>query len=77
MRFLERGMKLLDRVKLGKMVKIERVKRDLTQKELSKLAGVGQSTLWFIENGAPNANPRTIIKVLKALEIDIDIEEII
>ena len=67
----------MDRKELGKLIKIERVKQDLTQDELAKKAGIGQSTMWFVEQGTANTNPRTLLKVLKALNLEIDIEKII
>lgn len=68
----------MDRVELGKLIKIERIKKDMSQEELSERAGISQSTLFFLESGRSNTRPQTILKVLKALGVtDLKIEELI
>jgi len=68
---------LLNRKELGKMIKIERAKLDITQQELAKMANISQSTLFFLEKGSSNTRPRTILKVLKTLNLNIDINDLI
>jgi len=52
---------------IGKKVKIARVIRDITQKELAKKTGVGYVTMSRIENGARNIMAIEIEKIAKIL----------
>ena len=45
-----------------------RQRSGLTQRELSKLAGVGKGTIWELEVGRRGAYPRTVRRLAKALE---------
>ena len=44
---------------------------DLTQRELSELAGIGQGTIWELETGRRGAYPRTVRRLAKALETEV------
>ena len=58
------------------LLKIERVKRNLSQKQLSKLSGVGLNIISKMENGKiDNVTFGYIRKLAKAL--DIPVEELI
>lgn len=57
-------------------LKIERVKKDLTQKELQKLTGVSRPTIRKIEKGNTDVVALGIYKKL-AKALDIPVEELI
>ncbi len=54
---------------IAERLKHAREKRDLTQQQLAKIAGVTQSTIANIENGI-RQKPRAIISIAKALAVD-------
>jgi transcriptional regulator with XRE-family HTH domain len=47
-----------------------RHRRVLTLEELAEKAGVGRNTIWRLEHGVMGAQPRTIRKLAKALDIE-------
>jgi len=47
-----------------------RRRRVLTLEELAEKAGVGRNTIWRLEHGVMGAQPRTIRKLAKALEVE-------
>jgi transcriptional regulator with XRE-family HTH domain len=47
-----------------------RRRRVLTLEELAQKAGVGRNTVWRLEHGLMGAQPRTIRKLAKALEVE-------
>jgi transcriptional regulator with XRE-family HTH domain len=47
-----------------------RRRRVLTLEELAEEAGVGRNTIWRLEHGVMGAQPRTIRKLAKALNVD-------
>jgi transcriptional regulator with XRE-family HTH domain len=47
-----------------------RRRRVLTLEELAKKAGVGRNTIWRLEHGVMGAQPRTIRKLAKALDVE-------
>jgi transcriptional regulator with XRE-family HTH domain len=56
----------VDMVKLREL----RRRRVLTLEELAQKAGVGRNTVWRLEHGLMGAQPRTIRKLAKALEVE-------
>lgn len=50
-------------------VKVERVKKGLTQEELAEKVGVRRQTISMIELGTNNPSPKLAIKIGKALKI--------
>lgn len=42
----------------------------LTLEELAQKAGVGRNTVWRLEHGLMGAQPRTIRKLAKALDVE-------
>jgi len=42
----------------------------LTLEELAEKAGVGRNTIWRLEHGVMGAQPRTIRKLAKALDVE-------
>ena len=51
-------------------VKELREEKILSQRELAKMAGISQGTVWRMENGFVEVHPRTIRKLAKALGVD-------
>lgn len=47
-----------------------RRRRVLTLEELAQEAGVGRNTIWRLEHGVMGAQPRTIRKLAKALNVE-------
>jgi transcriptional regulator with XRE-family HTH domain len=56
-------------VDMGKLRELRR-RRVLTLEELAEKAGVGRNTVWRLEHGLMGAQPRTIRKLAKALEVE-------
>lgn len=57
---------------LGKMIKVARQERNLTQEELGKLVGVQKAQISKIESSANRSTIGTILKVFKALKAEIN-----
>ena len=57
--------------KFGKNVKIERVKKDLTQEQLAEIMGVSQNYVASIEGGKENMSLGKILELSKSLNVDI------
>lgn len=57
---------------LGRMIKSARIHRKLTQEELGKLIGVQKAQISKIESGAGNVTIETIVKVISALNAEIN-----
>ena len=57
---------------LGKMIKKVRLERQLTQEELGKLIGVQKAQISKIENSTNSATIDTIVKVMDALNAEIN-----
>ena len=55
--------------KIGSTVAFHRKKAGLSQFALAKLAGVGKTTVFDIEKGKPTVQMDTLLKVLSALNI--------
>lgn len=58
--------------KFGKNVKIERIKKDLTQEQLSEILDVNQNYVACIEQGRQNMSLGKILELANALQIDIE-----
>lgn len=58
--------------KFGKNVKIERVKKDLTQEQLAEIMGVSQNYVASIEGGKENMSLGKILELSKSLNVDIE-----
>lgn len=56
---------------LGKMIKSARLERKLTQEELGKLVGVKKAQISKLETSANSATIDTILKVFRALKVEI------
>ncbi len=57
---------------LGKKIKTLRIKRGLTQSELSNMIGISQRSLSGIEIGKNFFTAETLEKLLKSLNVEID-----
>lgn len=55
----------------GKKVKIERIKKDISQEQLAEMADLHRTTLGGIENGKNTPNLETIAKLANALELSL------
>lgn len=56
--------------KISKKIKLERIKRDLSQLELANLAGVDKNTIWKIETCQVSPTLETIEKIAQAFGMD-------
>ena len=59
-------------ITLPELVKIHRKKAALTQAQLAKLAGVGKTAVWDIENGKESVQWDTLQKILRVLNISVE-----
>jgi len=57
--------------KVGMNIRLERVKRGISQEGLADMAGVARSTMGIIERGEQSPSIQTVLKVANALNIDI------
>lgn len=58
---------------LGKNIKIERIRNDLSQEQLAEKAGVSPRTISLIENGPQHPKLFLIVKISKILNVDINV----
>lgn len=65
---------MLDSKQIGRVVRYHRKKSGLTQKELSKLAGVGKTAVFDLEKGKPSIRFNTLLKVLATLNIKFELQ---
>ena len=56
--------------KICKKVKLERIKKDLSQQKLALLANVDKNTIWKIETGQTSPTINTLEKIATALGIE-------
>lgn len=59
-------------ISLPELVKIHRKKAALTQALLAKLAGVGKTAVWDIENGKESVQWDTLQKIFRVLNITVE-----
>lgn len=54
------------------MAKLKRLRQEnvLSQRELARMAGLTQMTIWRLENGFTEAHPQTIRKLAGALGVE-------
>ena len=69
---LDQGEKDALAVELGSSLRRLRLDRGLNLEELSRLSGVGISTLSHVENGNRDPKLSTISRLLKALRADLN-----
>ena len=58
--------------KFGKNVKIERIKKDLTQEQLAEIMNVSQNYIANIECGKANMSLAKVLELSKFLEVEIE-----
>ena len=58
--------------KLGKNVKIERIKKDLTQEQLAEKMNVSQNHIANIERGKANMSLAKVLELSQGLNINIE-----
>lgn len=58
--------------KFGRNVKIERIKKDLTQEQLAEIMNKSQNYIACVECGRQNMSLGKILELSEALEIDIE-----
>lgn len=56
--------------KVGLNIRLERVKRGISQEILADMAGIARSTMGIIERGEQSPSLQTVAKVANALQID-------
>lgn len=62
----------IDYIALGKRIRAERRKQDLTQEELAELADISDSFMGHIERGGRILSVETLAKLANALHISIE-----
>lgn len=62
----------MDLTQLAKLVHFHRKKSGLSQLELSRLAGVGKTVVFDIENGKLSIRFNTLLKILDVLNVKIE-----
>ena len=58
--------------KFGKNVKIERIKKDLTQEQFAEIMGVSQNYIANIECGKANMSLAKVLELANFLNVEID-----
>lgn len=58
--------------KFGKNVKIERIKKDLTQEQLAEIMNVSQNYIACIERGKANMSLGKVLELAQDLNVDIN-----
>ena len=59
--------------KLGKNVKLERIRNDYSQEKLAELIGVSPRTISLIENGMQHPKFFLVVKIAEVLNVSVDI----
>ncbi|MCM1004119.1 MAG: helix-turn-helix domain-containing protein [Candidatus Gastranaerophilales bacterium] len=62
-----------DLKKLGKLIKLERIKNDLSQENLAEKVGVSSRTISLIESGLQHPKFFLVVKIAQVLDFDINI----
>lgn len=57
--------------RLGHVVREERLRRELTQSALAEQAGVSRGWLIRFEHGLDNAEPSSVFRILRTLDLDV------
>jgi HTH-type transcriptional regulator/antitoxin HipB len=58
---------------LGALIRDERKRQGMTQTQLGKMTGLNQTTLSLIEKGKPSVQLQTLLVLLSALRLNIQI----
>lgn len=57
---------------IGKLIRITRIERNLTQEDLGKLIGVQKAQISKLENSTNSASIDTIVKVFQAMKAELN-----
>lgn len=57
--------------KVGMNIRLERVKRSISQEGLADMAGLARSTMGIAERGEQSPSVQTLTKIANALNIDL------
>ena len=57
--------------KVGMNIRIERIKKGISQEGLAYMAGLARSTMGIVERGEQSPSVQTLAKIANALNIDI------
>lgn len=71
MTFMNPLHRVNDWARLGAVVRDARRSRHLTQQELAQRSGVSRGWLVRLEAGHPTAEPATVLRVLRALDLEL------
>ncbi len=64
---------MCDLILLGKKIKIERIKNELSQEKLAEKVGVSTRTISLIESGLQHPKFFLVVKISQILNFDINI----
>jgi HTH-type transcriptional regulator/antitoxin HipB len=65
---------ILDKTSLSKIIKATRKKANISQLELAELSGVGKTLIFNLEKGHTQIQFDNLLKILKVLNIKLQIE---
>lgn len=71
---LPKAQKILEQ--LGENIKLARLRRKLSAKQVAERAGISRSTLWQMEKGAPSVAMGAYIQVLFVLGLEKDLLQV-
>ena len=71
-KFNNRNVYISSSAKIGKNVKIERIKKDLTQEQFAEIMGVSQNYVANIECGKANMSLAKVLELANFLNIEIE-----
>jgi len=64
---------MLDYKTIGKQIKIERIKQDLTQEKVAELSDISIPHLSNIERGSTKVGLPTLVKIANVLHVSVDL----
>lgn len=71
---LPKQQRMLDA--LGEHIQLARKRRGLTTSQVAERAGIGRTTLYSVEKGAPGVTIGNLLRVLAVLGLDKDLERV-
>ena len=57
--------------KVGMNIRVERIRRSISQEGLADMSGLARSTMGIVERGEQSPSLQTVAKIANALKIDI------